>query len=189
MKHLPSWLRAHWQIDAAGLASLVMLGSLVYLLAVAPMLERRREVAEQSRQLAAEQQQLQMQQTRLRQVTVEADETRRKLTAMPVRLRPVAALNAHVAGLVELASSCGMQVDNIEPGAVASTSRYQTVALRITGRGAYPQCVDYLARIRRQMPDTGVTSLEVSSLGSTGQAHPGFIINLSWHTTAATSQN
>ena len=170
-----------WQVDLAGAAVCVGLTLLFYLAGVLPLsrlqaaqLEQRTELEtrrEKATRLAAAADTLQR---RLKQVG-------QALGEAPVQLRSARELNQRLARLTNLAGECGLAIDQTHSDRPHNGPWYQTVPIRLAGKGAYPTCAVFLDQIRRAYPDMGVSSFELA--GEPGSNAPAaFRFDLVWYT-------
>ncbi len=172
---------ASWQIDVMAMAAMLAIAAGAYYFELAPAMEAREERAHNAAELTD---------AREKSVDLEmaAAAVREKLhgvkqsVAQSVKLEPAAQINARVAKLTELAAGNSLQVDAIEPGAGAASGsgRYDTIPIRLSGRGAYKDLTKYLRALHETMPDTGVGLLELTSADNGSSAT--FVMMLQWHT-------
>jgi Tfp pilus assembly protein PilO len=94
-------------------------------------------------------------------------------------------LNQRIAALTQCASRAGLAVDGIEPQTKRPGALYHVVPIRIAGKGRYAQVRAFISSLHREMPDTPVTSMDLSAVPSTAQSNVTFGIELQWHTAVA----
>ena len=172
-----------WQINAFGAAALV---ALTAVLGVAPLWmlwQNRQSVAGQAEALevarrdhAAAMSTLAA--TRSRLVKVQDD-----LAANAIQLEPASAVNRRLADLSELATRCGLEVDELKPAEPLSGRHSQRVPVHMIARGSYRECVVFLNRLRRQLPDTGAGSMELSGAPTESDWRISLRCVLWWHAT------
>ncbi len=74
-----------------------------------------------------------------------------------------------------------MKIDDIQPGAAASGSRYEMVPISLSGKGTYVTCVGFLHRLRQAFPDTGVSSLALQGNPGAAGGAAQFRFDLLWY--------
>jgi Tfp pilus assembly protein PilO len=173
----------HWRMDLTAASLVAGLAAIAYFAHVAPTLGQYEQAEAQVNQLSS-------QQVRSRDLERSLLTMKDKLAALErtaggarqLELDPASELNRRLARLTELASESGLQVDAIERGATADFQRYSTVGIRISGRGSYRSCAAALAKLRTEMPDTGVVSMDLASAAVTSDPAVTFTLDLLWFT-------
>lgn len=175
------------QVDAVGLVVLSLIVGAGYFLGVRPVLNQM----EAQRALAVEIDEESSRAADLtRQVsglTGELEQARQQLENGVPQLEPMQSLNRRLAELATLATDNGLRIDGIQPGRILSTPFFDTVELRIAGRGTYQDCTRFLSRLHGERRDMTVTTISLA--GQPGGESPTgtFTFTLSWHTASATS--
>jgi Tfp pilus assembly protein PilO len=170
-----------WQIDVIAVAAMGAIALGAYSLQIRPAYAAREERAQRAGELAAAREKsadLEMSAARLK----EKLRIERESIAQSVQLESSTQLNARLAKLTELAGANNLQLDAIEPGASAagSSGRYETIPIRLAGRGAYHDAARFVRALHEALPDTGVGVLELTSSDNGGSA--GLVVQLLWHT-------
>ena len=107
------------------------------------------------------------------------------LARSPVRLQPATLINQRLAAVARLATDCGLSLDEVRPGNAVDATHFQTVPIRIVGRGRYPACAAFLRNLRQTFGDMGVRQFMVTNPGG---ANPSptpaatFQAELTWFT-------
>lgn len=175
------------QVDAVGLVVLSLIVGAGYFLGVRPVLNQM----EAQRVLAVEIEEESSRAAELtRQVgglTGELEQARRQLENGVPQLEPMQSLNHRLAELATLATDSGLRIDGIQPGRVSSTPFFDTVELRITGRGTYQDCTRFLSRLHGERRDMTVTTISLAGQPGGEDPRGTFTFTLSWHTASATS--
>lgn len=172
-----------WQL--AGVAAGVCVGLTVvaYLLGVQPLLETRQHAA-------AQQAQLQERHATASQLTSTLEDLRRELgnaklelARTPLRLQSATLVNQRLQAVAQLATECGVALDEMRPGAAADSTHYQTVPIRIVGSGPYAKCALFLRDLRRTFGDMGVRTFNAAN-SEPGSPQPNAIFQaeLVWFT-------
>lgn len=170
-----------WRTNAAGAAILL---ALTASLGVAPLwllMENRQSVASQADALGAARQDhasgmSTLSATRSRLTRVQED-----LAAGAIQLEPSSAVNHRLADLSKLATQCGLQVDELKPAEPMPGQHSQRVPVHMIARGSYRQCVTFLNRLRRRLPDTGAGSVELSGAPTEPDGRISLRCVLWWH--------
>src|SRR3954453_23169601 len=154
------------KMDAAALAIMIGMAETAYFVQISPAHSQYEQAAAETAQLAEQQGKLRELQRSLHATTDQLTATTRAAAQAQLKLDPATELNQRLARLTELASENHLQVDSIESGATTPFERYTTTSIRIGGRGGYRNCAAMLKEIRSSMADIGVTSRQMSSVGS-----------------------
>lgn len=107
------------------------------------------------------------------------------LARSPVRLQPAALINQRLAAVTQLATECGLSLDEVRPGIGVDSTHFQTVPIRLVGGGRYPACATFLRKLRQTFGDMGVRQFMVSNVsGSIPSETPAasFQAELVWFT-------
>jgi Tfp pilus assembly protein PilO len=112
--------------------------------------------------------------SRLRQMEADAAVLRSKLESVrqalarnPLHLEPASAVNRRLAEISSLAGENGLKVNEIAPGQTEIGAYYNTIPIYLSGSGNYRTCTVFLHELRKQLPDMGISSLELT--GVTGR--------------------
>jgi Tfp pilus assembly protein PilO len=136
-----------------------------YALGVRPLMDRRA-------QESAQRETLKDRRATASRLAAEAADLQREVNAgkeilarSPVRLQPAALINQRLAAVTQLATECGLSLDEVRPGNAVDSTHFQTVPIRIVGGGRYPQCAGFLRNLRQTFGDMGVRQFMVSNVG------------------------
>jgi len=174
-----------WHIDLAGVVLTITLTAGVYFAALRPMLRHRTSLAETNRRLLVQRRKC----ADLRECELAAQKqlasVRRELAQSGIQLRPTNYVNRQVAVITELINSSGLAVDDIQLGTPRSGSWHDSVPILLAGRGGYSQCAIFLNRVSSILPDTGVSSFQLSGEPAGPKDNETFKFALLWHTLPA----
>jgi Tfp pilus assembly protein PilO len=173
-----------WQVDAAGVALVLVMSAAAYFGWIGPLLARRDAAAAQSAELAGLQTQARDADRVLHAMRDRLAATRGALESKSLQLEPPTQLNARLARLSELAAARGVQIDSMESGLPVMQPRYGSVTIRIGGRGSYRACGELVRAVRSEMPDVAVTSLELDAGAGKSGADATLVTELRWYTAA-----
>jgi Tfp pilus assembly protein PilO len=165
-------IRPAWQVHATGATVVLIIAGLVYALQWRPLVAHGRHRDSLESEVATRTARVQQLSADVRRTRAQAEQAERNVRESHLNLSPHSALNARVAAVTELATSCGLQVDAIEPGAKTPGPRLTTVPVRLTTRGTAAQAMRFLAALRQRMPDTPVVAVEMTATPSAGSAAP-----------------
>ncbi|UCD74307.1 MAG: hypothetical protein JSV91_11000 [Phycisphaerales bacterium] len=170
-----------YSVDAAGVAVCVLLTVLAYFGAVHPhtvaateRIAREAELATHitgARKLATSESSMSRRLEALRQ-TLSDD-------ALP--LDDTAKLNRRLARMGDLATECGLTIDEIRVGDAEARSHYQTVPLELKGRADFQAAVTFLNRLHDTAPDIGVWSFNLSGNPREPESPTTCAFNLTWY--------
>jgi Tfp pilus assembly protein PilO len=174
-----------WQMITMAAGACLGLTVAAYALGVRPLLDRQahesaqRETLKERRAIAS-------------RLAGEAADLQREVNAgkeilarSPVRLQPAALINQRLAAVTQLATECGLSLDEVRPGNAVDATHFQTVPIRIVGGGRYPACATFLRNLRQTFGDMGVRQFMVTNVGgSVPSATPAasFQAELVWFT-------
>ena len=171
-----------WPIDAVGVMICLLAATLIYLLAIAPLIRR-------NAQYMAQQQHLEQQRSESAKLIVlladlrsQIEKVHRQLQAVPLRLESASTINKRLARLTDLAHECKLKINRIEPGNMVRGARYGTVPIILTGTGTYRSCTHFIHKLHERFGDTGIKSFDLT--GSPGSSSPAVRceFRLAWHT-------
>lgn len=172
-------LNSRQGINALCAGVCLLLSAAAYWGGLRPMIQERREQRAQQQQLREQHQQLQERSRQLQQLRQQLALTEQAVASEPLRLEPLTALNQRVAQITGLAGRCGLEVDQIRPGASVAGVHYYTVPIHIEGRGEFHAGVDFLHRLHESLPDVAVPVLSLQGRGAGGS--PAFRFELTWY--------
>jgi Tfp pilus assembly protein PilO len=181
----PSMLK----VDLCAAAVFTFLTAAGYLFGIEPWLRARRDAERSRADLSA----VVSQQADAERAVAAARERLSRLQArldeVGITLLPADKINDRLATLTGLADRLNLRIDQLEPGRPQLDARYTAVPIRMTGRGDFVSCVEYLARLHAGARDVAVTTLKLtrdptglnSSSGATTPA--SFQFELKWYAT------
>jgi Tfp pilus assembly protein PilO len=172
-----------WQIYAVGGAVCLAMTFVGYLVGIQPALAEYAAHQAELAELAARKTKASdlARQLALSHGSLEA--TRKEVEGLPLRLEPATAVNRRLDRLADLCNDSELSIDELQPGSPADAPHYQTVPIRLVGRGSYPACASFLRELRRRFPDTAVRSFESSNPNpARNQATGTFRFELVWYT-------
>jgi Tfp pilus assembly protein PilO len=154
-----------WQMAALAAAACVGLTVAAYAVGLRPMLEERDREATQRQQLEERRATASDLGASVAELHRELAGVKEALARSPVRLQPATLVNQRLEALARLAGECGVQLDEMRPGAPADSTHYQTVPIRIVGTGRYPDYALFLRNLRKTFGDMGVRTFNATNLG------------------------
>jgi Tfp pilus assembly protein PilO len=170
-----------WQIDAAGVGLCVLLTLGLYLLGVSPWMQQQKDLHTKELELTTQRYKASRLATTKLAVGEQLAEVQESTRRYKLELKPAGQINRRIAAVSELASKAGLKIDDITPGAAVSAARYEMVPIRLAGQGTYLTCVSFLSRLRRALPDTGVSALELRGDPANPDDTTGFRFDLLWY--------
>jgi Tfp pilus assembly protein PilO len=175
-------LRKPWQVDAAGAVILLALAACAYLTVAVPAQRQRQEAARIAAEMSAKEDRRRELESAVRRAADEINQIKQLTSRGSLQLEPESKLNQRIAALNELAAHAGFALDGIEPGIKRAGSLFHVTPIRLTGKGRYAQVTAFVSSLHRRMPDTPVTSMELSAVPSTTTPTVTFTVELQWHT-------
>lgn len=173
--------RAVTRVDAAGVASAVLVTGILLVAVVRPAISRAEASEGERHQLASAI--LELRETEqlladLRQRRRELDEAR----ASVVALRPASELNARLADLPTIAQAHGVVVAEVSPGQMQTQAGRGRVPIRVAGIASFRSFAAMLADLHASHRDLEVTALSIDAVGNSADAAARFSLSLLWHT-------
>lgn len=92
------------------------------------------------------------------------------------------ASNARLSKLAELAQVCGIELEAVRPGERRTEARFEALPVRLSGRGALPDAIDFVSRLKTVFPDFGVRRLTIEQNDGTSAR---LAIDVTWFTARA----
>ena len=177
-----------WRVDGVGLGVCAVLALAFFLGGLLPLMRRHEGLAAEQSELAAQRARATKLKAALAAARGQLDAVGRDLAECPLRLRPVSNVNRVLAEISDLAGASGLKIHEIRPGPACAGAHYETVPIVLSGSGRFPTCVGFLHRLRKALPDTSVSSLELAA-NEAEPLEPGtFRFDLQWHAAPMPSQ-
>ncbi len=173
-----------YHLDVAGVAVCAVLAVLGYIVGISPLVQKRESLAAQEARLNIQRNDAVKLAGSTGSLERRLADLKRALGKSPVQLQAAGSVNRRIAQLASIAVECGMKIDEIQPGKWTSSLQYKSVPIRLVAAGRFPNCVALLHRLRVDLPDTAVTSFELTGEPSKPHAPAKFEINLVWYATA-----
>jgi len=171
----------HWQINAGGTAIVSGLAAIAYFAQVSPVHNRYEQAQAQTELLTTEQSKAVQLERSVNEMQEHLDSAKEAAEKSQLKLEPASELNTRLAKLTQLAGENHLQLDVTESGATTNSDRYSSVAIRLSGRGSYRNCVQMLKQLRLTMPDVGVVSVELASASVKDDSNATFGFELLWY--------
>lgn len=205
MKSITSGGYKHARADLVGVALMIALTAAAYFMQVQPLVEHNAAHASQITQLEAEQKKLPGTKRTMQTMRVQLDKVETTIAQTNLKLEPANQLNERLARLTEIANKNNLQLDEIEPGKPTAQGQFETIDIRLAGKGGYRDCARFLRSLHEQLPDTSAVSFDLTaaerglsaSLGTATNATStatnsdkktiaggSFVFVLCWHTAA-----
>jgi Tfp pilus assembly protein PilO len=174
-----------WHVDVAGAAVVLALGACACAMVMLPARRQREQLAQIAAEQAAKEEQRRDLEASVRRAADDLNQIKRLASRGNLQLEPDTKLNQRIAVLNDFAAKAGLAVDGIEPGTKRPGPLYHVTPIRLTGKGRYSQVTAFVSSLHQRMPDTPVTSMELSAVPSTSVPVVTFTIELHWHTAVA----
>jgi Tfp pilus assembly protein PilO len=176
-----------WHIDAVGAAVALAFTAVLGLGGFWPLVRDHQEHLAQKGQLASQKEQAARLESALASLQARLAAARQSLAENPLQLKAAANINRQLADISALAADTGLRIDDMRPDRSVPGAHYETVPVVVAGGGTYRTCSAFLGRLRRAMPDTAVSSLELAAGGGDPAAPGKFRFDLLWHAAPATA--
>lgn len=169
------------KVDAAGVVVVLALSAAAYLAGFKPVLDRQAMQKQQAQTLVQQRHEATHRAASLASIRGELMKVRDEVKTSSIQLQSAAYLNQHLAQVTEVAIKCSLQVDEVQPGNIAHSPRYDQVPIEVSGSGSYADCVEFLQRLHKAYADTGVSSLEVRGRPDDPAHRAAFRFGLVWY--------
>ncbi|MBI1338252.1 MAG: hypothetical protein GC164_15020 [Phycisphaera sp.] len=160
-KHNPQWA-----LHTVGITMTLAMLAACGFVGVRPLLESQRSLSETSGKLIAQRKELAAAQASTSGLQRSLEEVTLKLQAIPVQLRSPQQVNEYLAQLVTIGQRTGVEVMEVKPidrnateGGAARFMGWTDIVLR--GRGNYKALHRFLERVREELSDTEIDSMEM----------------------------
>ncbi|HWE93455.1 MAG TPA: type 4a pilus biogenesis protein PilO [Tepidisphaeraceae bacterium] len=171
------------KIHASGIAACAALGTGAWFALVGPTLAQRDKDDVSRHQLSERHQKAADLNAALAATRRQVEAANASLSQATIKLQPASDLNSRLTKLTDLATRCGLTIDEMRPGVLSDSSRFQTLPVHMAGTGTYPACAKFLHTLRQSYPDTGVESLEAANSNPAPQGSDAtFRFDLVWYT-------
>jgi len=170
-----------WQTHAAGVLLMLALTVVLYLFEISPLYDHYRDRHMRVAQLSEQANRTRELGATLQRTRNSASEVQIFLKDHGTTLESRSRLNDRLTAIIALATECGLVPDGIEPQRQSAEPLFTTIALRLSGRGSYPNCVRFLEKLRRDMPHNTIAGIELSAAPSGNDAEVAFNLQLIWH--------
>ena len=170
------------RVDLIGVALTVVLTAGAYFIQVEPLIGQRETQRATVAELGTEQHKLPDLKRTMQSVRMRLDTVKQAIAETDLKLQPASELNERLARLTQVATDNKLQIDEVEPGKVMPGQQFETITIRLSGRGGYQDSTSFLRDLHRAMPDTSVTSMDLAAGGGVGKSDAGFSFILHWHT-------
>ena len=174
-----------YRIDAVAVVLCVLVTVAVYLVMVQPLAERNAAYAQQQQELEQGQHTVTHLTERLVAQQRQFERVNAALRKIPLRLSDGGSINNRLSDLTDLAHSCQLKINQIQPSRSRPGGRYDIVRVRMVGTGTYSDFAAFLNRLHRRFKDTGVRSFDLSADSKAQRTPASFTLELNWYTTPA----
>src|SRR6185436_12769117 len=172
---------APWQTYAASILLMAALTAVVYLFEISPLYDHYRDRHIRVAQLADQVNRTRELDATLKRTRNSVSEVQTFLKEHGITLESRSRLNDRLTAIIALATECGLVPEGIEPQRQSAEPLFTTIALRLSGRGSYLNCVRFLEKLRGDMPHNTIAGIELSAAPSGREAEVAFNVQLIWH--------
>lgn len=181
------------RIDAVGVLAAVGISSVVYFLAVSPVLNARARAAVKLDLVDQQTRRAEDLESRTVRAQKELVRLKEKLAAASVPLFPASDINKRLDEIARMCEDHALGVQRIDPGtptplSVGAGSRFTAVPIKLAGTGGFGSVSRFLSKLLGEAyPDIEVRTLvltadQPSAPGSeTGSAGASFLLELRWY--------
>lgn len=167
-------------LHAAGAATILAIASLWYATAIHPLEQARAE--RQSREAALVEQQRRLSELSSQRQVLSAEIQRlRKQLSDRVDLLPRSRMNERLARLTELATECGLTIDELSPKDWIARGALAEVPINATLRGDFADIARFMNALHDRTPDVDVRSFDIGGTPSRGSEDIRAALVLAWY--------
>lgn len=121
-----------------------------------------------------------------------AGDSRRRLAELErnppaVKLESADLINQRLVRITNKAVAAGLSIDQMTPGTPAPAARFVTVPVKISGTCTYPGLSRFVHELRREFPDSAITTLQVSGNPADPTSRASFAAEIAWFAAPAVS--
>jgi Tfp pilus assembly protein PilO len=170
-----------------GLSSCVALTALFVCVVIWPMILHRQAAVDREAELIADKAKTAQFASAITRAKTNLQSVRAEIAGSQWALEPQGHLNNRVAGITNLAKKCGLEIEEINPGSTLAGSQYDSLALKLTGRGSYRGCVTFMHQLHDHYPDTAIGGFRITVGGQEAGGPLSMEFNLVWFAKPATT--
>ncbi len=187
MKRSEGLSRGTWRIHMVGIATVVVVGVALHLLWLQPALQRVELLDSVLRKTETAETDLQKARRAHAALTGRLASVRNELADVRLELQPRDALNRRIADIVAVAGATGLDVSESRAGDASSGRWFDTVAIRIQGRGRFSDSLIFLQRLFGELSDVDVSGFDISRSDGDRSDRGSFRFDLAWYAAPAGS--
>ncbi len=170
-----------WHIDAAGVGLCLVLMLVLYVVGLSPLQRQQDELDARRAALSVQQRKADRLSATRVAVGEQLANVQQSMTEVKLELLPAGQVNRRIAEVSDLAAKSGLKIDDIQSGKALAGARYEMVPISVAGTGDYMACLGFLHELRRALPDTGVSALELGGNPSEPGGKAQFRFELLWY--------
>lgn len=168
-------------VDAIGVGMIAAVVGAMYLGGVRPLQTAYSDTVSLKTDLWLSKNKLaEREQSEMRAADTAAQLTQR-LEQLDIELSNIDQMNTRLSKVTAIAESVGMTLEGLRPGAEAQAERYRAVEITLIGRVDYLQAGDFLAELRRQLPDTGLLGIRFERIRSNEGVSGRLQLQMVWY--------
>lgn len=175
----PGLSAAH--VHAIGAAVCLAVAAGAWFAVVAPAWHARAQSDRQRLAIDSERAEIQGLRTQVIQFERRLAQTHRQEQESPLRLDPVARINARLKWLSDVAVTRGLRVTGTKIGDVMPRARFDVVPIRLQGDGTYRDVAQFLHEVHTQFPDMGVAYVNLAVQSRRVDGSGTFDVVLAWY--------
>jgi Tfp pilus assembly protein PilO len=170
-----------WRMDAVGAAACIGLTLAVVLGGFFPLARSHAEDVMLREELEGQRDKAAKMDAALAAVRLKLSAAQKTVETCPLHLESASSINRRLTDVSALAAASGLVIDDIRPERAVPGTYSETIPISVAGSGSYRTCTLFLNRLRRQMPDTGIASVELAAVALDATGSGKFRVDLEWH--------
>ncbi|MCC7390270.1 MAG: hypothetical protein IT431_16060 [Phycisphaerales bacterium] len=174
----------HGDVDGAACLGAALIAGAAFWFGIWPVLHAEREAGRLTDQMSNSQTQLDATQTQYRELREAITGSLDRLEDIEIVLNTPDQLAARQADIGRVFAEFGLTVDQLNVGEIRQGKLLDTIPLRLSGTGDFPDLVRTMHEMRTVFPDMAVTAFQIGASGNAGQAGEptiAFSLGLDWY--------
>jgi hypothetical protein len=174
----------HRDVDGAACAGAALIAGAAFWFGIWPVMEAERDARRLTDQMSNSQTQLDATQAQYRELREQITGSLNRLEDIEIVLNTPDQLAARQADMGRVFAEFGLTVDQLNVGEATQGKLLDTIPLRLSGSGDFPDLVRTMRQMRTVFPDMAVTAFQIGASGNDGQAGEptiAFSLGLDWY--------
>ncbi|RNC81335.1 MAG: hypothetical protein ED559_05960 [Phycisphaera sp.] len=168
-------------VDAVGISMIAAVVAGMYLGGVRPLQTAYSDTVSLKADLWLSQRTLAEREESEKHASEAAGQLTDRLENLDIELSNIDQINARLSRLTAIAELAGMTLEGLRPGAEAKAERYRAIEISLVGRVNYIQAVEFLAALRKELPDTGLLGIRFERIAAQDGVSGRLQLEMVWY--------